>query len=112
MNRFPVLLALAGALAVVLGLGACGDVHLGTGYGLRVRAALDAQAEPAGGRQGPVVGPLDADDARTTMARQHGARSLGPGQLGPAPLGAPLSAGGSAGAGGVALPPPIRLESR
>jgi hypothetical protein len=47
---------------------ACGDVHLGDGYGRRTRTALDAQAENTGA-DGP--GTLDAEDAKVTMAKHH-----------------------------------------
>jgi hypothetical protein len=66
---------------------ACGDVHLGDGYGRRTRTALDAAAENTGA-DGP--GTLDAEDSKLTMAKQHN----------PTMQSANGTAGGSGGFGG------------
>jgi len=75
-------------LAVCITSG-CGDAHLGDGYGRRTRNAFDAQAQAKGGES---AGGLDADDAKTTLARQRG-RAL-PGAPGAAAIGGLPGSGG------------------
>ncbi len=99
----------------VSGLAACGDAHMGEGYGRRTKTALDAQA--ARGGEGGL--PLDGDDARMVM-QQHrlgGAAVSGTGTMpSTSSYGSYGGYGGISGTttGGVAATPivPIRLDAR
>jgi hypothetical protein len=73
---------------------ACGDVHLGDGYGRRTRTALDAAAENTGA-DGP--GTLDGEDSKLTMTKHHNPTLGNNAAMGGAP-------GGFSGGGAMNLP--------
>jgi hypothetical protein len=59
-------------LAGLLFIGACGDVHMGDGYGRRLRTALDAQRDGKG--EGVAI---DSADAKLVTTRYHNTPTQG-----------------------------------
>jgi hypothetical protein len=56
------------AVGLLLGAAACGGPHMGDDYGLRTRAALDAQIGKGGSAGAVVVG----DDAKVILMKHRG----------------------------------------